>query len=149
MNEGERERVALGSQTSAVTAEVAPAVPLGPQHDLLPTTSAVVPKLQPAEDPQLRGCSMLPATNLKSHLWAQRGMATPAPTAARDGQVRSASADTPEDQQLLHWKTDNIRKPWFCLTGLHLQTLPLDTSCSFPMSSMEESILTLYVSQIN
>lgn len=128
MNEGGRESVALGSQTSGVTTEVAPAVApaiqLGPQHNLLPTTYAGVPKLQPAEDPQHRGCSTLSATDPKSHLRAQWGAVTPA---ARDGQVWSTPADTPADQQLLHRKTDSIRKPWFCPMDLHLHTLPLDT----------------------
>lgn len=128
MNEGGRGSVALGSQASGVTTEVAPAIQLGSQHDLLRTTSAGVPKLQPVEDPQRRGCSTLSVTDPKSHLRAQWGAATPAPTAARDGQVRSAPADTPEDQQLLHRKTNSMRKPWFCPMDLHLHTLPLDTS---------------------
>lgn len=133
LNKEGRERVALGSQASEVTTEVVPAaaalaIQLGRQYNLLPTTSAGVPKLQPAEDPQHRGCSTLPATDLTSHLQAHWGVVTPAPMAAWDGQARSAPADTLENQQLLHRKTDSIRRPWFCPTDLQLQTLPLDTS---------------------
>lgn len=55
------------------TTEVAPATPLRPQNHLLPTTYAGIPKLQPAQGPQHRGCSMLSAIDLKGStgsLWS-------------------------------------------------------------------------------
>lgn len=117
------EEKALGSQTSGVTTEVATAavsaIPLESQNRLLPPAPAGVPKVQPAEDPQHKGCSVMSVTNPKSHLCSESGAATPTPTAAWDGQVRSAPAawdgqlrsapaDTRENQQLLHRKTDSI-----------------------------------------
>lgn len=101
--------VALGSQASGVTTEVAQATLLGPQHYLLPTTSSGVQKLQPR-------CSTSSAADPKSHLWAQWGAETPGPATAWDSRVRRAPADTPEDQRLLHWNTDSIRKTQVCPT---------------------------------
>lgn len=94
-----RERVvALGSQTSGVTAEVAPAVvsaiPLESQNHLLPIAPAGAHKMQPAEGSQHKGCSVMSLTHPKSHQCSGWGTATPTPTAAWDGARRGGLQQT-------------------------------------------------------
>lgn len=84
------------------------AIPLESQNHLLPVAPVGAHKMQPAEDCQHKGCSVMSVTNLKSHQWSEWRAVTPTPTAVWDDQVSRAPADTLENQQLLHCKTNSI-----------------------------------------